>query len=191
MTRESWSRPSSSVPSRWPPLKMPRRGLATPVALGSGRWIQLAKMASRMMPTTQPTLTQKTGPNFFLGRTPASASLRLSIAAVPPVSAITASAMASLSASANRPLDWAGDSDRVGVGSPPFPSSGRLGAVRVRRPPVRSLMCCSPLSHAMADPRVDQGVDHIDHEIDEHVAECDQHHRALHDEVVALEDRGD
>ena len=37
----------------------------------------------------------------------------------------------------------------------------------------------------MADPRVDDGVEQVDGEVDEHVADRDQQHAALHGDVVA------
>src|SRR4051812_18856174 len=187
MTRDSWSRPSESVPSRWS-IEKPRRGLATPVCFGSGRWSQLAKMAENRTSAIQPTLIQNTGPKRFSGSIPLSASCRLSMAAMPPWSVTSASAWDSISASAKTPLVWTEDSESVG---PPSISSmyGRFGTVarRLRRPPFTA-----PRSrHATAHPRIHDGVDDVDDEVHHHVRQGDQHDRGLHDEVIALEDRRD
>src|SRR5215467_8781419 len=61
MTRASRSRPSSSVPSRWPAVG-PSRGALSPMAVGSWRGRMPANSAARMTSNTQPAEIQNPAP---------------------------------------------------------------------------------------------------------------------------------
>src|SRR5690348_8365807 len=94
MTRARRSRPSSSVPSRWPAVG-PRRGALSPMASGSWSGRTLAASAARMISATQPIEIQKPAPSRFATKTgsagPTAPLTAPGIAAIGAAAATTAS----------------------------------------------------------------------------------------------------
>src|SRR5579862_6952564 len=68
-------------------------------------------------------------------------------------------------------------------------SGGCASSTATGRPSRTSGATGSSDGAGMADPGVEEGVDEVDDEVDDDVAGSDDEHRALHDEVVAGEDR--
>src|SRR5476649_2807939 len=67
------------------------------------------------------------------------------------------------------------------------PISTIHAAAQMNRTPKRRF----PLSAAMADPRVEYGVEHVDDEVHDHEAHGHEKHDALQDDEVAGVDRAD
>src|SRR5271169_5252594 len=62
---------------------------------------------------------------------------------------------------------------------------------RPRRAEVTATRSTSTSSAAMADSRIEDAIEDVDNEIDQHERRCDEQHHALHDHKVASVDRAD
>src|SRR5205807_8772921 len=63
---------------------------------------------------------------------------------------------------------------------------------RVRRTGATATSSLRPSSSvAMADPRIEHGVEHVDDEVHQHEAAGDEQHHALQDDQIARIDRAD
>src|SRR6516165_4906 len=62
---------------------------------------------------------------------------------------------------------------------------------RPRRAGVAATGSTSTSSAAMADPRIENAIEHVDNEIHQYERRCDEQHDPLHDHKVAGVDRAD
>src|SRR3954470_15204381 len=73
----------------------------------------------------------------------------------------------------------------------PAASQNRLPRRRLRLTGLTAMVSMPRSSVAMADPRIEHGVEHVDDEIHEHEAGGDEQHHALQDDEIAGIERAD
>src|SRR5690606_1188738 len=178
------TRPSS------PPTTMPSETEATPSSSDARppQTMRLSRSRPRASPPSR--CPSVPGPWLTMAATFSLGSSSGSTGASSAASVTNASqAMASTPNHPSRP--WRDHRPPVGVAAPVAASTG--SRVAAGAPPGARVAAGSrsrpPSGAGMADPRVEDGVEHVHQEVDEHVAHRDDRHQALQGDVLAGDDR--